>query len=152
MPTVKYAIPDQFMLLRFNRRDVSTPNSTIRITDHKLTNYHYAYFLDGSRLIREFCGFHVTYPTCLRSGQRHILARNSYWCVACWSVCEREQDFWSAKSVLDHLIVSFWGFWLLDFQWVKGQTAVVCSWSADFCSSEATLMSWLPLKGFDCLV
>ena len=25
--------------------------------------------------------------------------------VACWSVCNRDQDFWSAKSVLDHLII-----------------------------------------------
>ena len=26
--------------------------------------------------------------------------------VVCWNICDRDQDFWSAKSVLDRLIIS----------------------------------------------
>ena len=29
----------------------------------------------------------------------------------CWSVCDRNQNVWSAKCVLDRLIVPFWGSW-----------------------------------------
>ena len=55
--------------------------------------------------------------------QQHYKARGSHLYVACWSNCNRDQGFWSAKSVLDHLIVPFWGSWLLDFQRVKDQIA-----------------------------
>ena len=42
-----------------------------------------------------------------------------YVSVACRSVCEHDQVFCLEKSVLDRLIVPFWGFWSLDFQGSK---------------------------------
>ena len=33
------------------------------------------------------------------------ITRGSHLCYAFWSVYERDQDFWLAKSVLDHLII-----------------------------------------------
>ena len=38
------------------------------------------------------------------------------------------------------LIILFWSFWSLNFQWVKGKILVVRSWSIDFCSLEVTLI------------
>ena len=51
-------------------------------------------------------------------------ACGSHLYVACWSVCDQNQDFWSAKTVL---VVLFWSSWLLDFKQVKGQFAAMCS-------------------------
>ena len=57
------------------------------------------------------------------------------------------------QKLVNHLIVPFWGSWVLDLQSVKGQIAEVCSWSIDFSSSEVTLILWSPPKmGLDCLV
>ena len=65
--------------------------------------------------------------------------------VACWSVCDCDQVFWLAKSVLDCLIT-----WFLR---VKGQIAPMHSWPVDFSSSEVTLIPWsAPKKGFDPLI
>ena len=61
--------------------------------------------------------------------------------VACRSVCNPDQDVWSAKSVLDCLIVSFWSAWLLDFQQIKGQIVAASSWTINFHSLEVTLIS-----------
>ena len=78
-------------------------------------------------------------------------ARGSHLYVACRIVCDRDQVFWSTKSVLDRLIawsfpsdavdrliVPFWCCWSLDrsllmlliawFPRVKGQIAAVRSW------------------------
>ena len=41
-----------------------------------------------------------------------IATRGSHLCVACWSVCDQDQNFWSVK-------VPFWTSWSLGFQWVK---------------------------------
>ena len=42
-----------------------------------------------------------------------ICTRSSHLNVACWSVCYRNQDFWSRKNVPDCLIVPFWSSWSL---------------------------------------
>ena len=39
----------------------------------------------------------VTIPTSTRGSQLY---------VTCWSICNWDQDFWSTKSVLDHLVIS----------------------------------------------
>ena len=44
------------------------------------------------------------------------------------------------------LIILFWSFWSLHFQWVKGQILAVRSWSIDFCSLEVTLIPWSDVK------
>jgi len=40
--------------------------------------------------------------------------RGSHIHVACRSVCDRDQESWTVKIVLNHLIALFWGSWLLD--------------------------------------
>ena len=72
------------------------------------------------------------------------ITRGSHLCYAFWSVYERDQDFWLAKSVLDHLIILSKGLDGWFFLWVKGQIAV--TYILDFCSLEVTLIPWLPLK------
>ena len=69
--------------------------------------------------------------------------RGSHLYVACWIICDRDQNVWSAKSeALDRLIFR-----------VKGQIAAACSWSIDFNSLEVTLIPWLaPKKGVDRLI
>ena len=42
--------------------------------------------------------------------------RGSHLYVACKSACNRDHVFWPAKSVLERLIISFWGSLLLDSQ------------------------------------
>ena len=60
-----------------------------------------------------------------RDNQAHILTivipvtRGSHLHVTCRSVCDQDQVYWSAKSVVGHLIVPFWGSWSLDFQGSK---------------------------------
>ena len=69
------------------------------------------------------------------------------------SICHCDQGFFDSQKLVNHLIVPFWGSWVLDWQNVKGQIAAVCSWSIDFSSSEITLSLWSPPKmGFDCLI
>ena len=71
-----------------------------------------------------------------RDNQAHILTimipvtRGSHLHVTCRSVCDHNQVFWSAKSVVDHLIVPFWGSWSLDFQgsMVTLQSCVLDCW------------------------
>ena len=46
-------------------------------------------------------------------------SRGSHLYVACWSVCDWDQDFWLAKSVLDRLIVSSKALDRLIFYWSK---------------------------------
>ena len=46
-------------------------------------------------------------------------SRDNHLYVACWCICNHDQVFWSAKSVLDHLIVPFWGSSSLDFEGSK---------------------------------
>ena len=57
-------------------------------------------------------------------------SRGSHLYVACRSVCDHDQIFWLATSVLDRLIVPFWGSWSLDFQGskVKLQPRVLDCW------------------------
>ena len=66
--------------------------------------------------------------------------------VVCWNICDRDQDFWSAKSVLDRLIISSKALDRFIFLRVKGRIGTVRSWSFDFCSSEATLILWSALR------
>jgi len=40
--------------------------------------------------------------------------RGSHIHVACRSVCDRDQEFWSVKIVLDRLIAPFQGSWSFD--------------------------------------
>ena len=56
-------------------------------------------------------------PTQMRLSSKRT--EDQYLYVACRSICDHDQVFWSAKSVLDRLIVPFWGSWLLDFQGSK---------------------------------
>ena len=92
-------------------------------------------------------GFHYQLHTESRK------ARGSHLYVACWSICNWDQDFWLAKSVLDWLIVPSKALDHLIFLWVKGQIAAVHSWSFDCCSLEVTLIPWSALKeGFDHLI
>jgi len=46
---------------------------------------------------------------------RETKARGSHIRVARRSICDRDQESWSVKIVLDHLIAPFWGSWSLDF-------------------------------------
>ena len=62
--------------------------------------------------------------------------------VAWWSIWDCDQVFWSAESVLDHLIVYFWGSWLLDFQGSKVKLQPCILDPLIFSSSEVTLMPW----------
>ena len=73
--------------------------------------------------------------------------------VACRSVCDRNQVFWSAKSVLDRLIIPFWGSWSLDFQGskVKLQLCVLDCWFLAVLRSPWSL-DRPPQKGFDRLI
>ena len=106
------------------------------------------------------------------------IARSSHLYVACRSVCDCDQDFWSVKTVLDCSLLkclidfqivaaSSWTIfattWLLGhpllrlliawFSRVKGQIAAACSWFLIFSSSEVTLIPWsAPQKGFGCLI
>ena len=62
-------------------------------------------------------------------------SRGSHIYVACWSVCNCNQVFWLAKSVLDHLIVPFWSSWSVD------------------CSLLKLFIAWLfPSEGLDLLI
>ena len=56
--------------------------------------------------------------------------RGSHLYVACKTACNRDQVFWPAKSVLERLIISFWGSLLLDFQVskVKLQPHILYYW------------------------
>ena len=55
----------------------------------------------------------------------------SFLIVACRSVCDRDQEFWLVKIVLDRLITPFRGSWSLDFTancsslWLPNATASV---------------------------
>ena len=70
----------------------------------------------------------------------------------CRSVCNREQGFRS-ESVLDRLIVSFWGSWSRLISKSQGQIAAASSWLLIFSSSEVTLIPWLaPRLSFDRLI
>ena len=73
--------------------------------------------------------------------------------VVCWNICDQDQDFWLAKSVLDRLIISSKALDRFIFLRVKGRIGTVRSWSFDFRSLEMALISWLALKtGFDHLI
>ena len=50
---------------------------------------------------------------CYQRDLHQINRRGSHLYVACRSVSDRNQVFWLAKSVLDCLIVPFWGCWSL---------------------------------------
>jgi len=71
---------------------------------------------------------------------------------------DRDQEFWSVKIVLDHLIAPFQGSWLLDFtgvQRTKRSHASVVSkkvrWLVDISRSEFVLILWLsPKKNVYC--
>ena len=67
-------------------------------------------------------------------------ARGSHLYVTCWSVCNRDQGFWSTESVLDHFIVPSWS---LDFQRSKVKLQPRALDPLIFSSSEVTLMHWL---------
>ena len=70
--------------------------------------------------------------------------------VACWSICNWDQDFWSAKRVLDRLI---WGPWSLDFFMGQRSNCSHMFLILDFCSSEVPLIPWSALKKcFDRLI
>ena len=56
--------------------------------------------------------------------------------IACWSICDRDLDFWSERSVFDHLIVPFWNSWF----WV-GFAVQRSPWSIDQPSKRA-LITW----------
>ena len=74
----------------------------------------------------------VHYSVRLRGGHLHA-AYSSVW--------DRDQSFWLAKSVLNCLIVPFWGSWGLAFQRVKGQIVAMCSWSPDW-PLKGALIAW----------
>jgi len=65
--------------------------------------------------------------------------RGSHLCVACWSVCDRDQEFWPAKKIawssLQKLLIA-WFFRDQRSNWTCS------SWSFDFCCSEVTLTPW----------
>ena len=52
-------------------------------------------------------------PFLYQINMRQRAGSHSY--VICWTVCSQDEDFWWAKIVLDHLIVPFWNFWLIDW-------------------------------------
>ena len=43
------------------------------------------------------------------------MSRSSHLYSACRSVCDRDQESWLEKIILDRLIIPFGGSWLLDF-------------------------------------
>ena len=59
------------------------------------------------------------------------ITRGSHLYVACRSICDHNEVFGLAKSVLDCLIVPFWGSWSLNFQGskVKLQLCTPDCWS-----------------------
>ena len=72
--------------------------------------------------------------------------------VTCWSICDRDHDFWLASvclvawSSLQKLLIAW-------FLWVKDRIGAVDSWSFDCFGSKVTLIPWSALKmGFDCLI
>jgi len=54
---------------------------------------------------------------CYRRHTSHhaVATRSSHIHIACRSVCDWNQEFWSVKIVLDHLITPFRGSWSLDY-------------------------------------
>ena len=76
-----------------------------------LLQFHGHYLWPLSRLILSYCTRNFEWES-LGSKGNHL-------CVTCWSVCDQDQDFWSAKStwstLLKRMISWFYG--------VKGQIA-----------------------------
>ena len=77
------------------------------------------------------------------------LARGSHIHVACRSVCDRDQESWSMKIVLDLLIAPFRGSWSLDATGVQRtkrthacQVSEKVHWSVDISRSEFILIPW----------
>ena len=64
--------------------------------------------------------------------------RGSHLYVACWSVCDRDQDYWSAKSVIDCVILLKLQPHVLD---PLIFTAQILPWSLDRLSKRA-LIGW----------
>ena len=56
----------------------------------------------------------------------------TYIYVACWSICDQDQNFWSAKSVLDRLISPSEALDSLIFLRVKVEIVAMHSWSLIF--------------------
>ena len=86
------------------------------------------------------CMFTLPWPS---KGIALQVARGSHIRVACRSVCDRDQESWSEKIVLDRLIAPFRGSWSLDFtgvQRTKCSHASLVSkkvrWSVDNSRSE----------------
>ena len=101
-----------------------------------LLQFHGHYLWPLSRSILSYCTRNFEWES-LGSKGNHL-------CVACWSVCNQDQDFWSAKSVLDHLINPSK---VDDLLILRGQRSdcSLYSWSFDFCSlisPQKALIAW----------
>jgi len=70
---------------------------------------------------------HRTYLHCVKltswcvSHYQCGAARDGHLLVTYRSVCDRDQELWSVKTVLDHLTIPFWSSWLLNLQEFKGK-------------------------------
>ena len=101
-----------------------------------LLQFHGHYLRPLSRSILSYCTRNFEWES-LGSKGNHL-------CVTCWSVCDQDQNFWSAKSLITWSTLLKW--MISWFYGVKGQIAAQYSWSFDFRSLEVTLIPWSALK------
>ena len=123
-----------------------------------LDNYHLSQILPSSIFTwgrlqshsQAFLPLDILQEAC----SKFILTRVGHLHVTCWSICNRDHDFWLAKSVLDSLIVpsKLLITWFFMGQRSNWNQVFLILWFSQFGGHFDLPLDWLSKRVFDCWI